>query len=689
MLPTINKLFVKPISSFQLFALSFVANSILAYSSLPLILKIFIFGFMVVVPFGIVFKKAYPSEPTPPWKIEFFKTPSPIALFFLFFLAFAIRWFVSHNLSIWPIFDNGFLDYFALKISQVWNHQFFYGYSDVPVGYLWIITVFYKIFSPSLDAIWLYFCFFSFFCLLTGYGVVRLFFNRSFSFLMFFFLAFSFWPLLIEVMCPNVSLALALECVLGGVLATWHLSSAKHRIIWATIIGATIGIGYYFTNFLIAIPPFLGLWLLLQGKKNGYLSFFAFLVSFLVLLGPLLWQVFHFGFGQHVSQNWLFNSSPRPFFDRLRDSLSYITALFWGNWNGDFRFTAFWGGLWNPVLSSAIFIGIAEAVRFRKYTEAWGSLFAFIFLLLPGLLSGNQEMMRIAAVLPIGLGLACVGFQKLLADTQPDRRTLILATLLLLSCSLDTYQLMGPFRQWQIPGKHNIEFKSAAKFQAYQILKKTSDNLGPGWVFTEFAADFSGDLGLPDQTLRIACYPFNELDNKNLSFQEIRWAGIIVNSDYEASLRKRFPEAQWYPLATDVHPGYGSLLLGIFRWPPSQISTIQSWIAPHASFDQINAILLGHDKNAPGEALKVMAELQSEFRNDPFLESCLFEKIIQCFLKDGNYQAANQAMDRARKTAYPCRLWYLSVFSLSTNDRNSGKNVGPTLGTLGKQSTLP
>ncbi len=658
MRPTNYKLFIRPISSFQFFVLSFMANIILAYSSVPLIVKVFTFGFLVIVPFVIVVKKTPLPEITPPWKLEFFNPPSFLSFFFLFLLAFVARWFVANNLIIWPIYDNGFLDTFAWKISQHWNHQFFYGYADVPVGYLWIISSFYKIISPSLGAVWLYLCFFSFFCLLIGYGISRFFFNRSFSFLMFFFLAFSFWPLLIEAMCPNVSLALALECVIGGGLTAWHFSSVNHRIVWATIIGATIGIGYYFTNFLIAIPPFLGIWLLIQGRKNGYISFFAYLASFLVFMGPLLWQVYHSGIGHHMTQNWLFNSSTKPLFDRLRDSLSYITALFWGTWNGNFRFTAFWGGLWNPVISSAIFLGIAEAARFRKHAEAWGSLFAFIFLLLPGLLSGNQEMMRIAAVLPIGLGLACVGFQKLLADTQPDRRTLILVILLFLSFSLDTYQLIGPFRQWQLPGNHNREFKSAAKFQAYQILKKTADDLGPGRVFTEFAADFSGDVHLPDQTLRIACYPFNLVEKSQITSGRTPWVALLVNSFYRPFLQKRFPRGQWTLLPFDSTQPYGGLILGFLPWDSMLPEDQQRWNKIHLAFEEANALFLNRSTGGGyAPALEALARLQAQTLGDPLWQSCLMEKVLQCFLDQGNLPAVAQALRWARRNGYNCGLW--------------------------------
>ena len=93
--------------------------------------------------------------------------------------------------------------------------------------------------------------------------------------------------------------------------------------------------------------------------------------------------------------------------------MSYLTASFWGVFEDQAAHAPLWGGMLNPLLTAAFFIGVIQTWvnrRRRGIQWAWAG---GLLCLMPGLLSMNVEMYRVVLVLPFLLAGAVLGLQKL------------------------------------------------------------------------------------------------------------------------------------------------------------------------------------------------------------------------------------------------------------------------------------
>lgn len=462
----------------------------------------------------------------------------------------------------------------------------------------------------------------------------------------------------------SAGFALSWECLTFLILGLYLKTHQNYKIFWALLLGLCCGLGNYISIlwgpiFAMVAVVFIWAWFFSRNKSvwKDAVSFLA--ISFLSAL-PLVVAAWHEGTGRHFLVNLNFDTSFSFFPYRFLNAASYFTCLFWGTWDNEFRFTSLWGGFFNPLEGAWFFLGVVELYRFC--TAAWMQWLAVAFLLflLPGLLSANLEMMRIVPSVLIVIVIAALGLQRLLLDQTLARRSTFLIFSLVLSASFTLYNFAGPYHLWQVPGEHNRLFKSEEKYRAFTILRDLNEQEGPGFILTEFTADYSGDAHLPDQTLRLASYPFNAVLNARLSSRHPSWVAVLFNEYHLPFLSRRFPDGKFYILSKKSSAPYGELAMCVVptsRIPPDIWSR---WLEVHQAFLAWNARLLDLDTGKSRDPLlSALAKIQPLVKGDPFLESCLLEKAVQCFIEEGNEDAAQKAIERAQQVGYPCRLWNL------------------------------
>src|SRR6185369_1280242 len=176
--------------------------------------------------------------------------------------------------------------------------------------------------------------------------------------------------------------------------------------------------------------------------------------------------------------------------------------------------------------------------------------------LLPGVLTGNVEMHRVTAVLPLVLLLCALGIQKLSAETPQRVRFWGLGFLLAFSLALDFHHFTGPYQDWKSLPEDKRGWRSVERLRAYQILEETSRLEGPLLVLEGFSPSYG------DQTLKSAVYSFDASQNPDLDPKSVRWTALLANSNYEPFLKTRFPEGRWTWLTPDLPTRNGGMMLG-------------------------------------------------------------------------------------------------------------------------------
>lgn len=147
-LPTWNSLY-----AFGALALS---NAILAYSNLSITIKVWVgfFGILLPLFWGFWNTRSPAIRERPLWVRESIP-PIPLWLWLLgASLAVFVRFYKLEALNVWPIFDDGLLNYFGYEFFQKGDWHWFYGYSEIVGGFIWIQTIFFKFLSPSLFTFW-------------------------------------------------------------------------------------------------------------------------------------------------------------------------------------------------------------------------------------------------------------------------------------------------------------------------------------------------------------------------------------------------------------------------------------------------------------------------------------------------------------------------------------------------------
>lgn len=569
-----------------------------------------------------------------------------------------LRFYQLTQLSLWPLLDESQVGFFGMELKEKWTWNIFYGDTQLPPFFFWALGGFFKFFQPSLASLWLFPALISTSVIfLTWYATCGVF-SKSMSFICVSLLALVFWPVYLSRFAVAPMMVHEWEfLILIPILGFLKNSNTNRQKHWVLILGIGVGFGFYTYLSWGFVALFISLLVLeeIQNKRLvwNYGLLFFFLPAAAILL-PLVFTARHEGYGSYLGYLWAFhgNFSWVQYGKTFKD---FVSGLFWGVHIPLFAYKPFWGGLLDPVTDSLFCLGwIGLFQKPARKVGAW-ILFGLFLFSLPALLTREIEFFRWVLILPLILGISALGLQELLIDLPWKLRRIVLGGILLSIALLGAYHLLGPYRSvWRNADNWNEYSKSYEKWKAYQVLNRLRSKAGPGWILTEFESSSF------NPSLTVATYSFNAARNPLLTQQPVKWAAFLTNINYLPFLFKRFSQAQWFYTSLNPQSSQNVLLLVVVPLDsPKILETFQQWLRVDQALEpQTSATLHLSFHQSQDEILKTLYQDRSMTKGDPFLESCLDEKIYFHEMSESHPLQALQALRRALTLGYPAAHLY-------------------------------
>ncbi len=608
---------------------------------------------------------------SPPVKEPLFQKEilPPASLWIWILLAGAavfIRFYKLTTLSRWPLYDEGFVGYFAVNLSQKWDWSLFYGSSQAPPLFIWLLSFLFKGMGPSLAGLWFLPAFLSALAVPLGYLAARQFFPRSFSFLCSLFLGVGFWGFYVGRFAQMPMMVLPAEClVLGGMGYFLKQKGEADRKKFLLFFGFAVGAGFYIHTSWAAVAGFVFLTILfILRRKLSLFSFFLF--PLLIILSPLMASAFQNGYGSYLRDLWAFGDG-NSLTAQLKIAGAYLRELFWGINPGEFSPELVGGGLMNPIWVSFFLLGLLELLHgFRRPLYRWLLLGLALFLL-PGILTKTLETFRILPLLPVLIPVCVLGFYRLALSMSAVRPWLLLTVLMIPSAGLDFYHLLGPYQKvWDSPVHWKNSLKSIERSRANEILRAVYVKRGPGCVFSDFMPGFS------DQTLDLST---SSLKTRSDSLKPA-WAACLVNINYQHYLSQKFPNGKSYWLSPDLSVPDGGMMLWVLPLDPSQQETFAGWQKASLALKPFIFQSLSYVHGRPWrQVLEALAEAEPSFRGDPLLRSFYWEKMADTYLRLGlDFPAAIRSLQTGLDEGVPSAHLYYRLGTLYAVSRENAKS---------------
>ena len=632
------------------FLLFGTTNAFLAFGSFSLATKIEISLVGLIIPFvwALAFFPASPQSNQPIYEKDYFQVIAWWVWALLGVLAVFIRFYRLTTFAVWPHYDEGLTSYYVLDLCRHWEWKLFFGNNQTPPLYLWGLGLVYKLFGPSLFSLWFFPALLSLLTVPLGYLAARQFFSKSFSLIAVFLLALGFWPNFIGRFSHMTVLVVLAEC---GVLALlgWCLQqpspSLNKRLV---CLGMGVGLGFYVyiswpvVAFMAGIAV-LGIGASRKGLPEILKKFGFFLLVCLLMMSPLVWEAVRTHYGQDLKNLAAIGTMVSPW-EQIQVSLSYLSSLFWGMDPNVHTYQPVWGGYLNPILGAFFFLGVLEmAQNRRKGIYQWLAL-AFIVFLFPGILTREVETFRVVPVLPVLLTITALGLARLLEPVSVKKNAWVLALIFLLSAGLDIYHLEKYHRLWDSMDNWKGYAKSYERYKAYGILEKISREEGPGLVFSDFFP------GLCDQTLNLADYSFNAVENPAIPTEKAGWTALLTNVNYKPFLDKRFGPSRAFRISSEPAPSDGGWMLWVIHLTPANREVFEGWIKANQALKPFIEENLGHlYGQSYDKVLAGLKEAYSVYPPDPFLTSSYWEQTADVNLKQILFQDSKPGKEAWRQ----------------------------------------
>jgi hypothetical protein len=624
------------------FIISLLTNSVLSFYRFSPMTAIFIGVALLAVPFAWLGVSGKFRSDDRVLRMDMGDVPGSLVVLLALGAILARLWQLT-SLSGWPLADEGINAFFSMELLKSWNWKPLIGVSQHPAAFNWGEALVFKCLGPSLFSLWLYPALLSILTLGLIYWAARQFFDRSFALVCLMFSLFQYWLLWCGRL-SEISLALPQE-MLTLICAGWVLKHKKgnpdRRYF---LLGAALALNFYMATSSIALALFAAMAFFLFGFKErieGTPSGRAgFLIGFFLILAPLVYFSMRQGYGKYVNSLWFFEPSSL-YENAWIGPVSNVTGIFWGA-----RDSSLWGGFLNPLETSLVFMGGYYAFQQRHSPLMRWTLVSSLVSLLPGLASSTIEHFRVILIVPFLLVFCALGLGCLLTETRETLRGWLIGAVLILTMGLNLFHLFGPYHQaWGIPGPECSRFKSIEQWRAYDRLKEVSKTRGPGRVFFEFS------LSMPDETIALAVCPFDAEQNPHLSAP--KWVALITNAQWQDSLKRRFPKAEWIFLSEHLSMAEGGGLLGIIPSEELDERTLAKWEKAHEICHQVAAVFFHYpDKVRDQKIVDLLRENAKAFEEDRLLASIYWNKLEYFQSRDGNVKGAIEALRMGLKSGY-------------------------------------
>jgi len=629
-----------PFHPWVLFGIFFVSNTLLAYFPLSLSLKCWIGAFGLLIPFLLTLWDSAKSPSfdggagpieSHPFHDEFlpaawFRWTLPLAI-----LALVFRFWNLTTLSVWPLCDEAMYGSISQRLMEGEPLRWSYGYNSIAPMTFGGLALFFKVLGVSMRTLWLFPAVLSVAALFFYGWAARNCFSKSFAFLFLIAVGLSFWPIFIGRFALFGILLFLWEGISLGLFILFLKKPQGSPVRLEAIgLGLAVGTGFYIYHTWFPVALALGLAMALaclQKTRKDFTSFFSFSITAGGVFVPLAWNLGRSMDWTFIKVLWVFQGTHDLSF--VQALLKNLSAYFWGPGPlALFTYNPLWGGFLNPVTASFFFLGLVECARFRTRAWTWILFLGAVILWLPQALSRGQEYMRAVQLIPVFLVLLALGARRLVV--QPPwkhfRPGLLALALLGISVGCDSYHLFGAYHHyWTVLHDTGFTNKSLERQRAFQLFDNTQRQWGPGLILGDLMDD------IHDQSLGLAAWEFNALENPKVSASRVPWAGILCNVHYRDYLARLFPKAQWTWLASDVLRENGGLMAGIIPLEPGDLPTLQRWARAEKAMHVFAGDILNAE-HSPVYSKDLSAKLEKFyplFQGDPFLESSYWEKQAQ------------------------------------------------------------
>jgi len=606
-------------------------NSLLAYFPLSLQLKIWIGLMFVMIPaFAALGLKSNPVDLKSLWACE---EPRTKNYWYLIggvgCLSLLIRFFHFQTIPVWPMWDDAYCNFCSIQQMQHWNWNLTYTCEKVSPLFFWIEAFFFKLVPPSLRSLWLFPAILSTFTWVIGaWAATRWFSNRT-VLIFALVLGLSFWPVYLGKFSTFNAMLGGWEMAEWGLLGQLLNTTKEKDARWAAVyLGICTGIGSYIyitaTITIVLVTCFV-VTMCLFSKTNKLDLLFLYLFFAIVIVTPVFPTIRANLMTGHAHDYIGFDIQRFLNPEQIRISISYLTVILWGNFkNSYYTFGPLWGGFLNPVLGSFFLLGVLELLRGGNFRLKFGLGIALLLGLSPGLLSSTMEMMRIISLLPLCIALVSIGIYGLLFSAHQKYRLAFLVITILISISLDSYHLLGPFRQWAAPGEYSQDSKSPEHNRAFEILKLMDSTAGPGLVFSDFY------FNVFDQSLYVSTYPFNAAINPVLDPLRSKWAAVVIQPNDREIFVKQFKNTTYFDLSAGLDRQDGGMELEILKLTDENRQTFIRWVSLQKKIQSLYPMIPYHDAKASFyNVTKPLWDIYKGLQGDLFLKRCLMEKIVE------------------------------------------------------------
>jgi len=642
------------------------SNTLLSYFTFSLYTKLLIGILGVILPFifaTCLILENRLKKKSPPSNITDATTENeklPIKLWLLWgFLVLFTRFYKLTSVPSWPTSDEGIFTTMALDLLKKWNWSILWGEVRFEPFLIWGLGGFFKIIPPSFLSLRLFSASISIGTILLSYWASRQYFSKLTSFIFCWIFAFSFWEFSFMRFCVPEILIIFFQFLTLALLGIFIKSKTfTSKWFFILLLSVVAGLGFYsYINWLVVWFLITSiLWMRTWGKKienRKYL--FTFIAVSAVLAFP--WAQARLSPGNLT----YIHASFEPTF-LLNSCFSYLIGLFWDS-KKSFPFGPNWGGMFDPLTSSWIFLGIFYALaNVEKKLLALLSL-GLVVSMLPGILTNYLELHRITPSLPFWIALAVLGIKSLFPD-QTKRSYVWLIPLGCISLALNAYNFVVPYCDVsRVPPER--QWRSVQYEDSYKILKSLSTETGPLYVFTEFNTDYD------NKTLNIAVYPFDCLQNPKLSKASPQWAAIIANIYYAPYFINKFRNIKFKILKSNrtlPQP------IGVFLIPVSEIpdSVLKNWIEADQIYRNTNIKMKNKQPiDTFGQFSEYFSTLKNKFQKDYFLTSVYWEKYALNQFLDHDFKSAAKSYQNAIHQGYPAaHLYYNRSLCLKLSGEN-------------------
>jgi hypothetical protein len=637
-------------NSWAIFFVLLVSNTILSYSPTALTIKGWVFFLGVLVPLivGIRTSLAEGSTGADLFETELFLGRNKIVLTLLVaIISIALRFFDLTHFRPWITGDEALHGFLAIGLCHLWNWQFFYTVGEHPPLLIWFVSFFFGHFQSPYFDLWFIPACFSLMVVPLGYLACKQFFPGGLSAVFSVLLACSFWPLYFGRFCHQGIFIPFWELAGLYLLGSW-LREGNKRIRWPILLGLWVGLG---TLTFTAWAVVLLLFILMVGsikEKVSNRSVALFFGSLLLGSTPFLIAVFQTGYGHHLldssSLNQGFSSS-----HVLATHLSYLSCLYWGSLQGDTSYGPVWGGMLNPVLSSAFFIGVIVLIRHKRDPKFQWIFWAMILCFLPGFLASDYvEFNRVIQTMPFIILIAAMGLLALLSKINKNVRWIFFCLLIVPSVLLDIHHLLIPMAD-------------SPYYQAYKKLDSLAGTKGPGIIYTDFMPLSYG------HSLNVMSYHFNAAANPVLDLKKSTWAGVVTQADTAPYLLQRFAGAYSEDLGNKAPVEEASLALVVVPINLENRETFERWADAQEFFNRLNLEAENSYNNNDYfvKGLEDFKEGYSRVKDDPYLRTCYWEWGSQYQL-GSSHEPNVFCLQNAIRKGYPAPHLYFKLGNLMT-----------------------